>query len=586
MIVQGAIAWGTLRRETPAWTLATPCAAGCGSSTPCHPKTKRTYRRPYFWLVPLVVVAAVSLLVSHVLFAATMLVPFPERPRHEPLLPQLRQDARPHEPGARRTVVAAGRGARRRLSHHRRGRGAASSADCSCPGCRAAAGWLTNALLSSLHYLYIPWMIPGRLVTTIGAIWAARRYRSNWIPLFVRTNEVVGLTLATLVGVTSFTLPPITTPISDTSHRHRAMRTSRQGAALDRLAHMRSGEAVLSVDLRAKDVSALDLRGRGAGPGLRVFDSHTRWPAADRLPPDFDPARILAENRNPGLGLRALHAQGVTGRGVGIGIIDMPLLSTIGVRFAAALERITRIRRRDGAGPPSPHMHGSAVASIAVGRTVGVAPEADLYFIATPVRCPRAALAHAAPLRAGDQAFRGDQSRPARGQEDPRDLALQGWGDAALGCHDAEAAVALARAEGIVFFSVTHDFAYGGLGRPPRSEPDSFDAYVLGLDVAGRQVRRAHPDEALLHPHRQSHAGQRIESGCDGLLPHRGATAGGRRSWRVSTPSPPRSTRRSRPSASSICRCVTHGDTPQATAERRMASLVLDPVALIDALRK
>ena len=33
---------------------------------------------------------------------------------------------------------------------------------------------------------------------------------------------------------------------------------------------------------------------------------------------------------------------------------------------------------------PDAQMHGPAVSSIAVGKTVGVAPEADLYYIGSP----------------------------------------------------------------------------------------------------------------------------------------------------------------------------------------------------------
>jgi hypothetical protein len=148
-----------------------------------------------------------------------------------------------------------------------------------------------------------------------------------------------------------------------------------------------------SVDLRTKDVSALDLRQRARDLDCAVFDSHTLWPPADRLPQGFAPARILAQSRNPGLGLRAVHAKGVTGRGVGIGIIDMPLLPDH-QEYASRLRwyEFTQSPGHGGAGLPPPHMHGSAVASIAVGRTVGVAPEADLYFIATPSESPMTAV--------------------------------------------------------------------------------------------------------------------------------------------------------------------------------------------------
>ena len=56
------------------------------------------------------------------------------------------------------------------------------------------------------------------------------------------------------------------------------------------------------------------------------FDSRTNWPSSDKLPDGFDPIRLLEEGKNPGLGVRRLHEQGVNGRGVRIAIIDSNLL--------------------------------------------------------------------------------------------------------------------------------------------------------------------------------------------------------------------------------------------------------------------
>jgi hypothetical protein len=109
------------------------------------------------------------------------------------------------------------------------------------------------------------------------------------------------------------------------------------------------------------------------------FDSRTEWPSHDRLPEGFDPARRLEEGKNPGLGVRALHAQGVDGRGVGIAIIDQPLL----MNHEEYSRRIAHYEPID-VFMISVQMHGPPVCSIAVGKDCGVAPKAALYYYAVP----------------------------------------------------------------------------------------------------------------------------------------------------------------------------------------------------------
>lgn len=76
--------------------------------------------------------------------------------------------------------------------------------------------------------------------------------------------------------------------------------------------------------------------------------------------------------------MRKLHEEGVTGKGIGIGIIDQTILASREV-IKDRLRYYGELGDRDN----SATMHGSAVSSIAAGKTVGVAPEADLYYIAT-----------------------------------------------------------------------------------------------------------------------------------------------------------------------------------------------------------
>jgi len=123
----------------------------------------------------------------------------------------------------------------------------------------------------------------------------------------------------------------------------------------------------------------LDLRNRAAILEKMPFDSRTGWPAPDKLPEGFDPSYRLEEGKNPGLGVRALHAQGIDGRGVGIAIIDQPLLR----EHEEYTRRIAHYEPIEVFMVPV-QMHGPPVCSIAVGKDCGVAPKASLHYYAVP----------------------------------------------------------------------------------------------------------------------------------------------------------------------------------------------------------
>jgi hypothetical protein len=109
------------------------------------------------------------------------------------------------------------------------------------------------------------------------------------------------------------------------------------------------------------------------------FDSRTQWPPRDKLPNGFDPAQLLDDGKNPGLGVRKLHEQGIDGRGIRIAIIDQPLLRD----HQEYKDRVIQYTEIDVQGVPA-QMHGSPVTSIAVGKSCGTAPEASVEYYAVP----------------------------------------------------------------------------------------------------------------------------------------------------------------------------------------------------------
>jgi subtilisin family serine protease len=119
------------------------------------------------------------------------------------------------------------------------------------------------------------------------------------------------------------------------------------------------------VDLRSQDLTNINMKDSLADLMYASFDSKTKWPALDKMPADFDWKNILETSKDPGLGIRALHQQGITGKGVGIAIIDQTLL----VDHIEYQHRIQVYEEMDDVGKDwSASMHGPAVASIAVGK--------------------------------------------------------------------------------------------------------------------------------------------------------------------------------------------------------------------------
>lgn len=131
------------------------------------------------------------------------------------------------------------------------------------------------------------------------------------------------------------------------------------------------------IELRNVDLRNLNLIDEGDYLKDQDFDSLTQWPGPEKLPAGFDPKKLLEEGKNPGLGIRALHEQGINGKGVGVAILDQPLL--LGhEEYSSCLIRYDATK----ASWLKPQMHGSPIMGIAVGKNCGVAPEAFVFYYA------------------------------------------------------------------------------------------------------------------------------------------------------------------------------------------------------------
>ena len=81
--------------------------------------------------------------------------------------------------------------------------------------------------------------------------------------------------------------------------------------------------------------------------------------------------------KDPGLGIRALHEQGFTGKGVKMAIIDQPLGEH--QEYSSNIAEHNDVNATE-VGWTKASMHGAAVTSIAVGETTGVAPDASVNY--------------------------------------------------------------------------------------------------------------------------------------------------------------------------------------------------------------
>lgn len=249
-----------------------------------------------------------------------------------------------------------------------------------------------------------------------------------------------------------------------------------------------------TISLIARDLSSFDLSDKLDDLLFAEFDTRTTWPDASLLPKGFDPAVVLEMGRNPGLRVRELHQQSITGRGVSIAIIDLPL----SVEHPEYAERL-KLYEEVGIPPhAAAHMHGPAVASIAVGNTLGVAPGADLYFIAAWEGDPhdRKRLLEidvTCFAKAVRRILQINRDLPHAGKIRVISMSFS-WRRSQKGFHEMQAAVNEAREAGMFIlstdnFRTMYGFSFQGLDRSVNADPDDFNTYRPGIFWASRFYR-------------------------------------------------------------------------------------------------
>ncbi len=236
------------------------------------------------------------------------------------------------------------------------------------------------------------------------------------------------------------------------------------------------------VDLRGYDLSGLNLGNSLKDLMYADFDTKTKW--GQKLPEAFNPAKIMETGKNPGLKVRELHKKGIKGKNIGIAIIDQKLFKEH-QEYAERLKIYEEIHCLDN----EPQMHGSAVSSIALGKTIGVAPEADLYYIAET---------HG-EYNKDNSSFDWNFSYVAKSinrileinKTLPQNKKIKvisisvGWTKNKKGYQEVMKSVKNAEKESIFVISTslsdTHSLYFSGLGRYPLDDPDDYNSYKCGL---------------------------------------------------------------------------------------------------------
>jgi hypothetical protein len=246
----------------------------------------------------------------------------------------------------------------------------------------------------------------------------------------------------------------------------------------------------------------------------------------------------LERAKDPGLGVRSLHAAGITGEGVHVAIIDGQL-NRDHVEYASRMVHYEELD--DFTGRPF-EMHAPAMVSLLVGRSVGVAPDALLHYFAldfansTPERLA-AAIDHVVARNGGlaptDHVRLISISTGYRGGE--REVV--------------DAALARAMAAGVFVLNTVYPvehvdppLAIRGLGCPPWrdcSRPGSFTTTPgeerawkeRGQSVAEVLRQRAESDRAHGHATLYAPASRRTVAGHLGDRAYRFDVEGGDSEW-------------------------------------------------------
>jgi len=228
-------------------------------------------------------------------------------------------------------------------------------------------------------------------------------------------------------------------------------------------------------DFRYADLTKLDLsKSQDLLLGNAIFNAGTKWPAG-KLPSGFDPKKILESGKDPGLGIRDLQKQGITGKGVHVAVIDQ----TLYLGHPEYKDRLDAYHEIQVQGSIA-QAHGTAAVSILAGKTTGVAPGVRLTYYAVQT------MENNAPtykyLAMAVHAILDNNANATSTAEQVQVIAIPAsWAKGASDSLLLDQAIARAHRERVFVISGALEHEYGvklqGAGRDPLASPNETGAY-------------------------------------------------------------------------------------------------------------
>jgi subtilisin family serine protease len=131
-------------------------------------------------------------------------------------------------------------------------------------------------------------------------------------------------------------------------------------------------------DIRFKDLTNIENQLDSDMIRTLKYNEKTVWPLSYERYAD----EIMEMGKDPGLGIRSIHALGITGQNVNVAIIDQNLCADYHPEYTDNIVEYfdTGCNTSNTKGSN----HGPSVVSLLVGKTLGVAPDAKVYYVAAP----------------------------------------------------------------------------------------------------------------------------------------------------------------------------------------------------------
>lgn len=211
------------------------------------------------------------------------------------------------------------------------------------------------------------------------------------------------------------------------------------------------------------------------------------------------------DDKYPGLGIESLHASNIDGRWISVAIIDQKLL----INHKEYAANLVYYKELQGLDTEPFSMHGPAVSSILVGKSCGVAPGADLYYWAVPVRGDRpSGVLYSQAIR---EVIELNESLPE--ERRIRVLSISTGFSKEEGADEFEAAIREAWDSGIAVFTSSFPYftdpviAVFGAALKRGGARDKVDDYIVPPDVV---LHRGQPAEEIVRLRHELGTGQMI----------------------------------------------------------------------------